>query len=200
MNKKLSNFILIIILAVVMLFAQYLGAFQNLEYQLQDAHYQKGGLVSPEIYVIGIDEETLMKYGPWQNWGREKMAEIITLLNEDEMMAPAVIGLDIGFFGESNPKDDQALADAAALLDNVVATSYATFGKQIEEHEDGTFSTVEGVQTYELPYEAFREHISWGFSNVPLDEDGIVRHSMYRVPVNGEMVYSFASEVYRKYM
>ena len=200
MKHKISNFILVFVLAVVMLFLQYFGAFQNLEFQLQDVHYQKGGLVSPEIYVIGIDEETLMKYGPWQNWGREKMAEIITLLNEDETMAPAVIGLDIGFFGESNPEDDQALADAAALLDNVVATSYATFGKQIEEHEDGTFSTVEGVQTYELPYEAFRKHISWGFSNVPLDEDGIVRHSMYRVPVNGEMVYSFASEVYRKYM
>lgn len=200
MKKKLSNFIFVIILAVIMLFAQYWGAFQNLEYQLQDSHYQKGGLVSPEIYVIGIDEETLMKYGPWQNWGREKMAEIITLLNEDEMMAPAVIGLDIGFFGEGDPEADQALADAASLVDNVVATSYATFGKQIEEYEDGTFRTIEGVQTYELPYKAFRDQISWGFSNVPLDSDGIVRHSMYRVPVNGEMVYSFASEVYRKYM
>ena len=200
MKNKLGNFIIMIVLAMIILIAQYNRAFQSLEFQLQDTHYQTGGLVSPEIYVIGIDEETLMKYGPWQNWGRKKMAEIITLLNEDEMMAPAVIGLDIGFFGESNPEDDQALAEAAAILDNVVATSYATFGKQIEEHEDGTFSTVEGVQTYELPYEAFREHISWGFSNVPLDEDGIVRHSMYRVPVNGEMVYSFASEVYRKYM
>ena len=200
MKKKIINFIWILALAVFLLLAQYFRLFQALEHQIQDAHYQKGGLISPEIYVIGIDEETLLEYGPWQNWGREKMAEMITLLNEDEMTAPAVIGLDIGFFGSSNEEDDAALIRAASIMDNVVATSYATFGKQIEELEDGSFRTVEGVQTYEIPYEGFRDVISWGFSNVPLDEDGIVRHSMYRVPVDGEMVYSFASEVYRKYM
>lgn len=200
MKKKIMNFIWIFALAVMLLMAQYFRLFQNLEHQVQDAHYQKGGLISPEIYVIGIDEETLLQYGPWQNWGREKMAEMIALLNEDEMTAPSVIGLDIGFFGNSNAEDDAALIEAASLIDNVVATSYATFGKQIEELEDGSFRTVEGVQTYEIPYEGFRDVISWGFSNVPLDEDGIVRHSMYRVPVDGEMVYSFASEVYRKYM
>lgn len=199
-KKKSGNLCIILILSAVLLAAQYSGALKGMEYLLQDTRYQTGGLVSPDIYVIGIDEETLMEYGPWQNWGREKTAEMIRLLNEDEAMAPAVIGLDIGFFGEADPEDDQALAEAAALLDNIVTTSYATFGKRIVELPDGGFQTVEGVQTYELPYDALREHVSWGFSNVPLDEDGIVRHSMYRFPVEGEMVYSFASEIYRKYM
>ena len=200
MKKKTGNLIIIMILMIVMLTAQYLGVFQNLEYQLQDKHYQTGGLISPEIYVIGIDEETLMEYGPWQNWGREKTAELINLLNQDEMMAPAVIGLDIGFFGSGTQEDDQALIEAVSVLDNIVATSYATFGKQVVEQEDGSFQITEGVQTYEIPFDGLRDHITWGFSNVPLDEDGIVRHSLYRIPIEGENVYSFASEIYRKYM
>ena len=200
MKKKTGNIVLMFALATIVLVCQYFGVFQALEYQLQDARYQEGGLISPEIYVIGIDEETLQEYGPWQSWGREKTAELITLLNEDEMTAPMVIGLDIGFFGNSENEDDQALIEAVSLLDNVVTTSYATFGKEIVEQEDGSFHVEEGVHTYEIPFEGFRDHVSWGFSNVQLDEDGIVRHSLYRFPVDGEMVYSFAAEIYRKYM
>lgn len=200
MKNRKGNFITVLVLAVVMLAAQYFGIFQSLEYQLQDAHYQKGGLISPDIYVIGIDEETLMEYGPWQNWGREKTAELVKLLNEDESMAPAVIGLDIGFFGEGDPEEDKALIEAVSALDNVVTTSYATFGKQVVEQPDGSFQVEEGVQTYEIPFEGLQDYVTWGFSNVPLDEDGIVRHSLYRIPVENENVYSFVSEIYRKYM
>lgn len=200
MKKKSGTLFLTSILIVVLFAAQYFGVFQSLEYQLQDSRYQTGGLVSPEVYVIGIDEETLMEYGAWQNWGREKMAEIITLLNADEMMAPAVIGVDVGYFGTSDVEDDQALAEAAAILDNVVMTSYATFGTKIEKQADGSFATSKGVQTYEVPYDALVEHVTWGFSNVPLDEDGIVRHSLYKIPMDGDYIYSFASEIYRKYM
>ena len=54
--------------------------------------------------------------------------------------------------------------------------------------------------TYEIPYEALRRHIRFGFSNVPVDSDGIVRHSLYRISRgNGESAYSFAAEIYQKY-
>ncbi len=200
MKKKTGNLWITGILIVVLFAIQYFGVFRSMEYQFQDARYQTGGLVSPEIYVIGIDEETLMEYGAWQNWSREKMAEMIALLNSDEMTAPAVIGVDVGYFGSSNEEDDQALAEAASLFDNVVMTSYATFGTKIEEQTDGSFTTSEAVQTYEVPYDSLAEHVTWGFSNVPLDKDGIVRHSLYKIPMDNEYIYSFASEVYRKYM
>lgn len=200
MKKKTGNLWITGILIVVLFAVQTMGLFQNFEYRMQDSRYQTGGLVSPEIYVIGIDEETLMEYGAWQSWGREKMAEMIALLNADEMTAPAVIGVDIGYFGTSEEDVDQALAEAAGILDNVVMTSYATFGTKIEEQANGSFVTREGVQTYEIPYDALAENVTWGFSNVPLDEDGIVRHSMYKIPMDGDYIYSFASEIYRKYM
>lgn len=188
------------ILLPVLLLCQCFGVLQTLEYQLQDHRYQTGGLVSPEIYVIGIDEETLMEYGAWQSWGREKMAELITLLNSDEEAAPAVIGVDVGYFGNSGEAEDTALAEAASIRDNVVMTSYVTFGTKIEEQGEASFAVSEGVQTCEIPYPELAEQVSWGFSNVPLDPDGIVRHSLYQVSMEGGRIYSFASELYRKYM
>ncbi len=187
------------LMAALLLASQRLGIFGSAEYRIQDFHYQNGDLVSPDIYVIGIDEESLMAYGTWPSWGREKLAELLCLLNQDEETAPAVIGFDIGFFGAYSEEDDLALAEAAALMDNVVVTSYASFGKQVTEGSDGSFQVQESVQTYELPYDALRHHVSWGFSNMSLDPDGTVRHSLDQISVQGEQEYSFAAELYRKY-
>ena len=46
----------------LLLLGAYAGGFlSSADWRFQDYHYQKGGLVSPDIYVIGIDEETMME-------------------------------------------------------------------------------------------------------------------------------------------
>ena len=192
---------LLLIPCLLLLGAQSAGFLSSADWRIQDYHYQRGGLVSPDIYVVGIDEETMMEYGSWQNWSREGTADLLRVLNQDPDTAPGVIGLDIGFFGESGGEADKALADAAAFADNVVTTSYASFGRQVEEMGEEGFSTKEAVVTYEVPYQALRDHVTYGFSNVPVDGDGIVRHSLYSITTGeGKKEYSFAAEVYRKYM
>lgn len=197
-SKHISRAIPFLALAAVLIM-QGLGIFQGTDLRTQDFKYQRGGLVSPDIYVIGIDEETLMAYGSWQNFSRSGTAKLLRQLNGDPDTAPAVIGLDIGFFGETDSQSDRELAQAAALFDNVVTTSYATFGKAVRE-EEGGFQVSKQVMTYEEPYEELKEHVTWGFSNVPLDSDGIVRHSLGRIQVGEKAQYSFAAEIYRKYM
>lgn len=188
-----------LVFAAVILAAQGAGFMKGTDSRFQDYHYQKGGLISPDIYVIGIDEETLMEFGPWQNWGRRETARLIELLNADSETAPAVIGLDIGFFGEDSKEEDEALAHAASLLDNIVTTSYVTFGKEIVEYDDGSFGTKSGAATCEIPYDELAANVDWGFSNVPLDGDGVARHGLYSIRYNDEIIYSFASQVYNKY-
>lgn len=200
MKKKSVRLILDMLLIISLLACQWFGIFQSIEYQIQDAHYQNGELIDPDICVIGIDEETLTEYGRWNDWGREKTAELIALLNEDEEFAPAVIALDIGFYSESEERIDTKLVEAASKIDNIVTVSYATFGKTILSGADGQFRVSEQVQTYEIPFEGFRECVSWGFSNMPLDPDGLVRHNLAEISVDGKTEYSFASEIYRKYM
>ena len=92
---------LLLIPCLLLLGAQSAGFLSSADWRIQDYHYQRGGLVSPDIYVVGIDEETMMEYGSWQNWSREGTADLLRVLNQDPDTAPGVIGLDIGFFGES---------------------------------------------------------------------------------------------------
>lgn len=199
MKAASDKHLMVVCLLAAILICQWFGVFQTMEYQLQDARYQNGGLVNSDIYVIGIDEETLMEYGLWSDWGREKTAALVAMLNEDESTAPAVIALDIGFYSESHQAADQALMEAVSMLDNVVTVSYATFGKQIIDEENNEFSVSESVQTYEIPFSGLRDHVTWGFSNMPLDADGLVRHNFAEMEVDGKKEYSFATEIYRKY-
>ncbi len=199
-RMRRTSFCFFIILCAAVLTVQAFGLLDSSDWRLQDGHYQKGGLVSPEIYVIGIDEETMEAYGSWQSWSRRGTAALLEALGQDPLTAPAVIGLDIGFFGEGTEEDDQALAEAAARAGNVVVTSYASFGREVEEGEGGTFSSKDAVATYEVPYDGLRPHVAYGFSNVPVDRDGIVRHSLYSLSLGeGQTAYSFATEIYRRY-
>ena len=68
------------------------GVLRGLDLRFQDSLFQKPGIVSPDIYVIGIDEESLEELGPFQSWSRQRFADMIDLLSEDADSAPAVIG------------------------------------------------------------------------------------------------------------
>lgn len=186
-------------LMAILLILQVSGIFDHLEWRFQDARYQQGELLRPDIFVIGIDEETMMEYGEWQSFSRTGMAELIRLLNSDPALAPAVIGVDVGFYGEKEEEQDRKLAEAAAILDNIVMVSYASFGQEIVETDQG-FYTRTRIMTLEEPYQALREHVDTGFSNISLDEDGIVRHGLYAFPGEEEPLYSFACRIYEKYM
>ena len=186
-------------LMAILLILQVSGIFDHLEWRFQDAPYQQGELLRPDIFVIGIDEETMMEYGEWQSFSRTGIAELIRLLNSDPALAPAVIGVDVGFYGEKEEEQDRKLAEAAAILDNIVMVSYASFGQEIVETDQG-FYTRTRIMTLEEPYEALREHVDTGFSNISLDEDGIVRHGLYAFPGEDGNLYSFACRIYEKYM
>lgn len=193
-QKLLLSFLLSLGILVVQ--ASGIPAF--LELRVQDARYQQGDLIRPDIFVIGIDEETMMEHGEWQSFSRTGTAELIETLNRDPARAPAVIGVDVGFYGEKDEEQDRKLAEAAALLDNVVTVSYATFGQEVVETETG-FHTRDRIMTLEEPYEALKEQTETGFSNISLDRDGIVRHSLYTMDDRNGILYSFACRVYEKY-
>ena len=123
---KKSTLIYVGLLILVMVF-QGLGLFQAQEFDAEDSRYQKGGWINPNIFVIGIDEDTLNSYGKWETWSRDKMADMANLLTEDPKTAPAVIAIDVGYFGETGSDADQKLVDAVKHAGNVVLTETATF-------------------------------------------------------------------------
>ncbi len=70
---------------------------------------------SPNIVIVGIDDETLQTYGKWSEWSRTLHAQAIENLSA---AGARVIGYDVLFVDES--ADDPVLADAIQKAGNVV--------------------------------------------------------------------------------
>ncbi len=119
---------------------------------------------SPNIVIVGIDDQTLQTYGKWSNWSRDLHARAI-----DNLAAAGakVIGFDV-LFVDSSP-DDARLAEAVENAGNVVlpiAGTRAAAGAGPGVSYDGFLVPVSPIG------EAARD---FGHVNIIPDPDGKVR-------------------------
>ena len=192
MRNKYKLYPFLIVLVAILLI-QFFNITSSIENNISDRFYQDGEKVSPYIYVIGIDEETLNEYGSFETWSREKLTELINLLNEDENNKPAVIGIDIGLYGNRDEEVDATLVEAVKNADNVVLASTATFGSVVGEGNQ--------VIIYEEPFEELKEAAAAvGHTNVFFDDDGVVRKAIGDIKYNNETHSSFGYEIYKLYL
>ncbi len=176
------------------------------ENRLQDALYQRPGVVSPDIFVLGIDEETLSDrtgdnmtggLGQFNTWSRKDFAAIINKLNEDPEAKPAAIGIDVVFSAHKTPEEDLALAEAARNGGNVVTASMARYGTDLNEDMTGFVNV---IRVYEEPYEELAEVTDIGHISTEMDKDNIFRHGIYRLNLpDGRDVDAFSVKLLQKY-
>ena len=166
----------------------------------EDALYQHEKPLSDIIRIIGIDTKSLTEMGAFNTWTRADMADLITVLNQDEETRPAVIGIDIMYFGETDEAADSYLAYAAGEYGNVVTANLVNFDSKVEEDENGNFYLNNShISKYEEPFDELKNNTVQGHVNTVLSKDGLVRDSIQKIDVDGEEVNSFAYEVYKKY-
>lgn len=175
------------------------GVFTYPEKYAEDLFYRSSESPRSDIFVIGIDEYTLSELGPFDEWSRTGVAEIINKLTEDPENAPAVIVLDIGYYGTKGEAEDDALVAACREAGNVVSASSITFGKKINEGTDGGFSVETVPVLYEAPFAQLSGCVASGHANTELDSDGVFRHALSGVYVDGELRHSLTEEAYRLY-
>ena len=158
------------------------GVLQRLDRWMQDALFQRPGVTSPDILIIGIDEEALTDLGPYQTWDRNVMASALEALASDPDKKPAVTAIDVLYAGETSGQADLRLAEAAGELGNVVTACMAEFGERIT-WENGLVSSydTDAVIGFEQPYEALRRCTVQGHINAMSDVDGVVRHGLLYV-------------------
>ena len=158
------------------------GVLQRLDRWVQDALFQRAGVTSSDILIIGIDEEALADLGPYQTWDRNVIASALEALAADPGKKPAVTAIDVLYAGETSGQADQRLAEAAGELGNVVTASIAEFGERIT-WENGLVSSydADAVIGFEQPYEALRRRTVQGHINAMSDVDGVVRHGLLYV-------------------
>ena len=166
---------------------------------VSDLLYQQPSVTDGDVVVVGIDQRALDVLGPMP-WNRSVYAEAIEFLNADPENRPAGIGVDVLFIGDSaDPDADAYLAEAAAIGDNVVFASAATYGADLVVTDDGDFyMDTRSIRGWEQPYDALLDAARIGHINTMADEDSLIRHVMLYEDVPGVgRVYSMAWELYQ---
>lgn len=207
MKKKLKIVVLLLIVTIFSVFWNSYGISQwkpliYLENLMSDTVYRRPVGSSQNIKIIGVDEETLSKYGKFEEWSREKLAELVELLSSDEKNAPAVICMDFFLMGESDskPEKDARLVEAVQNAGNVVFASNLVYRTAYGQDENGVFYRDEqNIQQVEKPFDALRSVSKYGYANTMIESDGYIRRSRVNVLAENEMQNSLAYQAYMVY-
>ena len=198
--KKFLNLLIALVPAVLAFVLIYFEPFFGLDAMLCDIMYSQMNGTGDEIKLITIDEETLAEYGKLPDFSREKSAELLNLLFENEDNAPALVAFDVMFIGESDSENDLKLVNASEGRNVVTATNLVYRGK-IRYNLDGSpYYDTWNIEMEERPYDALNNVVESGFANADISKDGFVRTTRFCTDVNGEKRYSFATAIYRKYL
>ena len=158
------------------------GILRRVDRWAQDSLFQKPGVTSSDIVIIGIDEEALFDLGPYQTWDRNVMASALEVLAADPSKKPAVTAIDILYTGHTSEQADRRLAAAAQELGNVITASMAEFGEQvIWENGRPLMVNTSAVVGFMQPYEELRACTSQGHINAMSDVDSVMRHGVLYV-------------------
>ena len=200
--NKWKNTLLPVIAAVLVTAIIGAGALVRVDRWVQDWLFQRPGVTSRNIVIIGIDEEALDILGPYHTWTREIVAQALEALSADPEKKPAVTAIDILYSGNTSSQADERLAEAAGKLGNVVTAAMAEFGDSITwENGRAASRNASALINYEQPYEKLRECTVQGHINAMSDMDGVLRHALlYVEPENGKRVYSMACETARIFL
>lgn len=203
MNSTLKKHIIYSLVGAALLTAVAgTGVWQRPDRWVQDELYQKEGVSSGDIVIIGIDEAALADLGPYYSWDRNVMADALDALASDPDKRPAVVAIDTLYSGTTNEAADRHLAEAAEELGCVVTASVATFGTTREYNDDGVVSNTYSILSYEVPFDELREVTTQGHINAMIDTDGIMRHALLYIEPSSEAdrVYSMAATVARMFL
>lgn len=206
MKKNHKKWIAVVLVAVLAFIWQvygikYVTALMSFENILQDVTYCNPVGSTQNIKIIGIDEETLKEYGKFEEWSREKTADLIKLLNSNPDSRPAVVGLDILLMGESSADGtDNYLTEACEEAGNVVVVSKLVYRTLIEQDKDTYFYDEWNVDMIEKPYEELAAVTRQGFANAMIDKDGYIRRAKLAAECRGEKEKSFACEIAEEFL
>lgn len=203
MNSTLKKHIIYSLVGAALLTAVAgTGVWQRPDRWVQDELFQKEGVSSGDIVIIGIDEAALSDLGPYYSWGRNVMASALEVLASDPDKRPAVVAIDTLYSGRTDDDADLRLAEAAEELGCVVTASVATFGTTREYSEEGVLSNTFSILGYEVPYDELRDVTVQGHINAMIDTDGIMRHALLYIDPSSESerVYSMAATAARIYL
>lgn len=198
--RRLKEIGIALIPAILVFVLILLDPFYSLDAMICDKLYSQMNGFGNDIKLICIDEETLAEYGPLTTWSRDKSADLIDYLYEDESKVPAIMAFDIMFIGEEESEADVKLAEAMKKVSHSVVASHLVYRGTTKFTSGGVpYYEEKNIETEEVPYDALGESVTYGYANTTISKDGFVRVAQIRTDWEGNVRYSFATQIYNEY-
>ena len=198
-KQKIQRIIVISLVLIVAALFTWVAPIKSAEYLFSDMFLIKAHNIENKIKIIGIDEKSLQELGPFQDWTRQKAADLLNSFDENNK--PTLVAFDINYFGERDKDGDFALVESVSKFSNVVMASYIDFSTKMQVDDLGEKRINQGyIKAIEKPYGELAYLTNQGFTNVIQDTDNYVRRAVYKVEYGDEKYYNFAYSVYKTYM
>ncbi len=159
----------------------------------------------PRVAVIGVDDDSLQRFGRWQDWPRRNHGLLLRALAAAPE-TPAVVGWDI-LFPETSPDDEHLIDGAQALPGRVIFAAYATDDAPLNAAApdelapdltqpitriEGDASMLFSAPYALLPIAPLRSVALTAFVDTPAGSDGVRRKVPLLVSVKGRVYPSLA--------
>jgi len=200
MKKYLSEVITYAVIFTVTAVLCIFEPFMALNNILDDAVYQKPGVVNTDIKIIKIDEKTMDEYGPTTEWNRNIPSKLVEVLKSTPGYEPAVIVFDIMYSGKKDEASDLDFAKACEEAGNVIVAANVVYTTAVERGADGSSHVNKRhIDQVERPFAELSDATTYGFANTVQDNDGYIREAQLFINDNGEQVDSLAYAAYKAY-
>lgn len=199
-QKKLLSFLTAFVPVLLFLVLVLWNPLYTFDSLLCDGLYSRMNGTSRTIKIIGVDEETLDAYGNFQQWSREKTAQLLETLYAKEADAPALVAMDLLFTGELDTQTDTRLAEACAQQTDVIVASNLVYRGTTKQTEDGkVYYDIWNIDMVEMPYDGLAEVVKTGYTNAYIAEDGCARYTRLKESYEGTELSSFAWQIYESF-
>lgn len=165
-------------------------------WRIEDAFYKRPYPVDTRLVLVGIDDQSLERIGPWP-WSRQTLGDLVKAIDAG---GPKVIGLDILLAEAKNTAEDAALIaalkSASAPLVLPAAVKFTKRSHKVPlEAGSSQYSLVGDHQIAPLP--GLAQVATTAHINVIPDPDGIVRRVEPLIQVGDFQLKSFAHALAR---
>ncbi|MFH2069654.1 MAG: adenylate/guanylate cyclase domain-containing protein [Elusimicrobiota bacterium] len=196
-RRQLIGILISVIATLLVLILTVFGVFRTWEHKFYDYKFILRGKIEPSrnIVIVGIDEDSLSRFGRWP-WPRSILAVAIRNLKK---AGATVVGTDIIFPEHSQDRNhDVAFASALRFSKSVVGATF--FEMAPEKVIDVVDGQIQIHEVYErklvLPVKLFQNtYARLGFTNAYPDDDGVLRGAQMIDEYHDERYYSFNAEI-----
>ena len=197
MKKGLTFFLVLIFISFVTI--SYFNTFEKMDNSMYDMIFQREREPIDNIFIVGIDSESIEELGSWP-WPRAYMADMINTLTE---LNVAAIGVDVIYNSQNDHEEDALLVEAVKNAGNVIIPVSGQFRDR--QTQAGTLEAVGLLE----PFPLLKSVSTPGHINViadnsdglslGIDSDGVVRKAIKSISYYGTTYDAFAIKIYEQY-